>query len=86
MRIQVGLCPAAVYVSPPGQKELTSRMEDMRREREKAMAESKLKREEQLATLPPELRKRLQQANEEGETKIKSETSNGPCQVLNPLF
>jgi hypothetical protein len=50
------------------------------------MAESKRKREERFATLPPELRKRLQQENEELEAKINSEMSNGPCQVLNPLF
>jgi hypothetical protein len=86
IRIQVGLYPPAVYVSPPGQKELTSAMGEMRREREKAMAESKRKREERLAALPLEDRKRLQQANEEWEAKIKSETRNGPCQVLNPLF
>jgi len=86
IRIQVGLYPAAVYVSPPGQKELTSRMEEMKREREKAMAEAKRKREEQLATLPPETRKRLQKADEEWETKMKSETSNSPCQVLNQLL
>jgi hypothetical protein len=86
IRIQVGLYPPAVYVSPPGQKELTSAMEEMRREREKTRAESKRKREEQLATFPPEVRKRLQQADDEWEAKIKSVTSNGPCQVLNPLF
>ena len=86
IRIQVGLYPAAVYVSPPGQKELTSRMEEIRREREKARAESKRKREEQWATFPPELRKRLQEADDEWEAKIKSVTSNGPCQVLNSPF
>ncbi|SRR6266567_9504962 len=86
IRIQVGLYPAAVYVSPPGQKELTSRMEEMKLAREKARAESKRKREEQWAMFPPEVRKRLQQADDEWEAKIKSKTSNGPCQVLNPTF
>jgi hypothetical protein len=79
IRIQIGLYPPAVYVSPPGEKEFTSRME-------KARAESKRKREEQWATLPPEVRQRLEQAAAEMEAKAKSETSNGPCQVLNPLF
>jgi hypothetical protein len=86
IRIQVGLYPPTVYVSPPGQKEFTSRTEEMRREREKAMAESKRKREERYAELPPETRKRLQQVDEEWEAKTKSATSNSPCQVLNPLF
>ena len=86
IRIQVGLYPPAVYVNPPGQKELTSAMEEARREREKSMAEANRKREEQLATLPPEIRKRLQQADEEWEAKIKSEKNSSPCQVLNPLL
>ena len=84
IRIQVGLYPPAVYVSPPGQKELASAMDEIRLEREKTMAESKRKREEQLAALPPEVRKRLQQTEEEWDAKVKSETSNGPCQALNP--
>jgi hypothetical protein len=46
IRIQVGLYPPAVYVSPPGQKELTSAREEMRLEQEKARAESKRKHEE----------------------------------------
>jgi len=86
IRIQVGLYPPAVYVNPLGQKELTARLEEMRQEQEKAMAESKRKREEQWAKLPPELRKRMEQADEEWEAKIKSTISKGPCQVLNPLF
>jgi len=86
IRIQVGLYPAVVYVNPPGQKEFTSRMEELKKEREKTDAESKRKRKEYLATLPLELRTRLEQADEEWETKIKSETSNGPCQVLNPTL
>jgi hypothetical protein len=83
IRIQVGLYPPAVYVSPPGQKEFTSAMAEMRREQEKVAAESKRKLEEQL---PPDVRKRFQQRNEEWEAKIRNQTSNGPCQVLNPLF
>jgi hypothetical protein len=86
IRIQIGLYPAAVYVSPPGQKELTSRMEELKQEREKAEAESKRKLEEHWATFPPEVRERLQQAKAEMDAKAKSETSNGPCQVLDPLF
>ncbi|HXP68804.1 MAG TPA: hypothetical protein VOA88_05930 [Candidatus Dormibacteraeota bacterium] len=86
IRILIGLYPPAVYVSPPGQKELASRMEELKQEREKREAESKRKREEQLATLPPEVRQRLRQADAEWEAKTKSETSNSPCQVLNPLF
>jgi hypothetical protein len=80
IRIQVGLYPPAVYVSQPGQKEL---MEEMKRSEEKADAERKRRRQEQLAKLPPELRKRIEQANEEYDAKIKSETSKGPCQPLN---
>jgi hypothetical protein len=86
IRIQIGLYPPAVYVSPPGQKELTSRMEELKQEQEKAVAESKRKREEQRATLPPEIRQKLEQADVEWEARTKSETSNNPCQVLNPLF
>lgn len=83
IRIQVGLYPPAVYVSPPGQKEFASRVEEMKREREKLMAESRHKREE---ALPPDLRTTLKQKNEEWEARIKRETSQGPCQVLNPLY
>jgi hypothetical protein len=91
IRIQIGLYPAAVYVTPPGQKEFASRMEEQKREREKGEAESKRRREEQLAKVlamapTPEIRKRLQAQNEEWEARIKNETSTGPCQVLNPDF
>jgi len=86
IRIQVGLYPAAVYVSPPGRKEFTSRMEEIKREREKGMAESERQVEKDWAALPPELRKKRLREHEEREAKIKSEISNGPCQVLNPLF
>jgi len=61
-------------------------MEEMKLAREKARAESKRKREEQWAMFPPEVRKRLQQADDEWEAEIKTKTSNGPCQVLNPTF
>ncbi len=83
IRIQVGLYPAAVYVSPPGQKEFTSSIEQMKREQD---ADIKRRREEALAALPPELRKRREQEMEEWDAKTKSAMSNGPCQVLNPLF
>jgi hypothetical protein len=58
-------------------------VEEMKREREKLMAESRHKREE---ALPPDLRTTLKQKNEEWEARIKRETSQGPCQVLNPLY
>lgn len=87
IRIQVGLYPPAIYVSPPGQKELTSRMEELKQEQEKANAEAKRQRQESWAKLPPVVRQELEQAQEEWEAEMKSETSNnGPCQVLNPLF
>jgi hypothetical protein len=86
IRIQVGLYPPTVYVSPPGQKEFTSSMEEWRRKREEMRAEFKRKDEERRAMLPPETRKELERADKELEAKIKSETSNGPCQVLNPPF
>jgi hypothetical protein len=43
IRIQVGLYPPAVFVDPPGQKELTSATEKMNRETEEAMKEFRLK-------------------------------------------
>ncbi len=86
IRIQIGLYPPTMYVNPPGRKELTSRFEEVKREQEKAEAELKRKREARWATLPPEDRQKLQQKYAEIEAKIKSETSNSPCQVLSPLF
>ena len=83
---RVGLYPAAVYVSPPGQKELDSSREEMNQEREKREAEARRRREERWAKLPPELREREQQAEEEQQAILKNETSNGPCQVLNPDY
>jgi hypothetical protein len=86
IRIQVGLYPPAVYVSPPAQKEFASHLEEMKQEEEKAQAEIQRKQEEQMATLPPELRQKLQQSAAEWDAKVKSLTSTGPCQVLNPLY
>lgn len=87
IRIQIGLYPPAMYVSPPGQKELTSRMEELRQEQEKANAESKRERQESWAKLPPVVRQELEQTQAEWDAEMKSETSNhGPCQALNPLF
>jgi hypothetical protein len=86
IRIQVGLYPAVVYVNPPGQKELTSRMEELKEEDEKHHAEFKREIEKRLATQPPEVRQRFEQAEAERMQKGKNETSNSPCQVLNPLF
>lgn len=65
IRKQIGLYPPTVYVSPPGQKEFTSAMEEQKRMREKVEAESKRKLEEERATLPPEFRQELQRAEVE---------------------
>jgi len=86
IRIQVGLYPAVVYVSPPGQKELTSRMEEQKEYQDKADAELKRKRKEELAALAPELRKKLEQYDAEWDARIKNEMSNNPCQTLNTPF
>jgi hypothetical protein len=83
IRIQVGLYPPAVYVSPPGQKKLISRLEEMKREGDN---EWKRIREMQLNAVSPEVRERMRQADEEWDAKMKSKISNNPCQVLNPLF
>lgn len=82
IRIQVGLYPPAVYVSPPGQKEFTARVEEFRRKQENVIAEAKRRREEQLATLAPEDRKRTQQLYEEWDARIERDRNSGPCQVL----
>jgi hypothetical protein len=82
IKVRVGLYPPAVFVSPPGQKEFNSRVEAMKREFDKSIAELERK---QMESLPPETRKQLQQAREEWKAKNKI-MSNGPCQVLNPLF
>jgi hypothetical protein len=84
IRIQIGLYPPAVYVSPPGQKALTSSMEELKQEREKAEAESKRQLEEQWAKLSPEVRQGLEQEMAEMDAKAKSEANNGPCQSLSP--
>jgi hypothetical protein len=86
IRIQIGLYPPAVYVSPPGEKELASQIEELKQEREKAEADAKRKLEERWATLPPETRQELQKAQAEWDAKTKNLTSNGPCQTLNSPF
>lgn len=86
IRIQVGLYPPAVYVSPPGQKELTSRIDEMKQQDAKAQAEAKRRREERLATLPPEVRQRVQQQEAEIEADEVKSSHENPCQVLNPPF
>jgi hypothetical protein len=86
IRIQVGLYPPAVYVSPPGETELASRLEALKKHREAADAEYKRQREERLAKLPPETQQELRQALAESDAKLKNDVSNGPCQVLNPPF
>jgi len=87
IRVQIGLYPAVVYVSPPGQRELTARLEEMRREEEKLTAELNRKRDEQLSTLPPEIRKQLQESEKEWDAQMKvSKNMAYPCQVLSPLL
>ena len=61
-------------------------MEEIKREREKALEEYKRKREEQLAVLPTQARKRMLQALKEWEAKINNTETNNPCHVLSPLF
>src|ERR1035437_1792009 len=75
IRIQVGLYPPAVYVNPPGQKEFTTSIEEMNEEMKRAegkrMAEFERDREKRLATLPPELRRKVQQMRDEMEADNK---------------
>ena len=82
------MSPAVVYVSPPGQKELDSRMEEMKRGREKIWADAERKHEEKLAALPPEIRDKERQQYKERRAEIEAaiKSNNGPCQVLNPPF
>jgi len=95
IRIRVGLYPAAVYITPSRQQHETERwLEEQRRKQEKFEAEMKRRWEDGLKAFPPERRARLEQAHEEWEIRNKkewekrrkTEMSNGPCQVLNPLF
>jgi hypothetical protein len=86
IRVQVGLYPPAVYVSPPGQKELNIRLEEMKRERENQEAEIKRKREAGWSTLAPAVRQRFEEAQKKWEAETKKYMSNQPCQVLNPPF
>src|ERR1035437_1437069 len=89
IRIQVGLYPPAMYVNPPGQKEYTSISKEMneqaKRVADEQMAEFEREREKRLATLPPELRREVQEARkrmEAMEAESKRRMSSGPCQVL----
>jgi hypothetical protein len=86
IRIQVGLYPPAVYVSPPGETELASRLGALKKQRQATDAEVKRQREERLAKLPPETQRELRQAEAESDAKFKNAVSNGPCQALNPPF
>jgi hypothetical protein len=86
LRVRVGLYPAAVYVTPPGAKEAASVLEEIKRGRDEMMADVARKRKEQLATLSPDVRKVIEQSDKEWDARMKSETSSGPCQVLNPPF
>jgi len=85
IRIQVGLYPPMVYVSPPGQRELNARFQEYEREKEKFLAEVERKEEE---GRPPEFRKALEQHHREWEAEMRhaESTRNGPCQVLDLPF
>jgi hypothetical protein len=86
IRIQIGLYPAVESVAPTGEKELIASLEEFRRKGEEAMAEVKRRREETLSTLPPEVRKRLQESDEEADARRKTmENKAYPCQALNPI-
>ncbi|MDQ2844356.1 MAG: hypothetical protein M3Y72_25595 [Acidobacteriota bacterium] len=86
IRIQVGLYPAVMYVSPPGQRELTTRLEGSKREREKLLGQ-KRKREQRLEGLSPELRQRMLDAEADWDARSKAAMApyTQPCQVLNPF-
>jgi hypothetical protein len=86
IRIQIGLYPPAVNISPPAEKELASRVEALKKQRQEVDAEVQRQREERLAKLPPETQQELRQAMAESDAKLKNAASNGPCQVLNPPF
>ena len=85
IRIQIGLYPPAIYVSPPGMKAFDARMEESKQAREKFEAEEERR---QLSGMPPVVRERLEKEQQQRQGIIKKEMSNvnGPCQVLNPLF
>jgi hypothetical protein len=86
IRVQVGLYPATIYVSPPGQEEFKARSDEYNREWERAKAELKRKREMQLSKLSPEVRKREEQGMKEWEAETKNIMTSGPCQILNWPF
>jgi len=86
IRIQVGLYPPSVYISPPGQQEVKTRLEEFKREQERLNAESERRWQEHLKAVPPEYRKRMEEERREARIKIKNIMSNGPCQVLNLPF
>jgi hypothetical protein len=85
IRIQVGLYPPMVYVSPPGQQELNARFEEYEREKERFEAEVERKEEE---GRPPEFRKALEEHHREWEADMRraEDTRNGPCRVLSLPF
>jgi hypothetical protein len=97
IRIQIGLYPAVVFVSPPGQQELTIHREKDMRDQEKYMAELKRKREEALAetkrqideqfkTSPPEVREQqLKRAEDFFADMNSKDNMKDPCQALSPL-
>jgi len=64
IQIQIGLYPPAVYVSPPGEKELTSRAEELKQEEEKKAEKAEAER---LAKLPPGQRKIVERQEQEFE-------------------
>lgn len=86
IRIQVGLYPPAVYVIPPGQQELQTNLDELKRGWEQMQEESKRAREAQVNKFPPEFRKRMEEIEQKWDKESRKMESNEPCQVLNPIF
>ncbi len=87
IRIQVGLYPPAVYVSPPAEKESASLREKNRQEEEKADVEETRTLEAEWAKLSPEYRKFFEQRHAEWEeTKKKNREQQRPMPSLESAF
>jgi hypothetical protein len=86
IRVQIGLYPPTVYVSPPGSKEIDDRLRQVQEDRKKMEAELRRQREERLSKQPEQFRKQIEIRDAALDERTKNEMSSGPCQTLAPNF
>jgi hypothetical protein len=86
VRIQVGLYPAAIYMPPSAEKELTAALEEEKRKQAARDAEEVREMEARTANMSPEDKAKRAEILKQSATEEEAITGNGPCQTLLPPF